>query len=378
VSAARPDIHVFAPVYPVDEVLAEIRATLESGWTGLGGRTVEFEKEWAGYTGVPHVVYTNSCTAALHLALRTLATERKWSAGDEVITSPITFVSTPHAVRRAGYFVPVFADIDCYGCLDPDSLEKAITTRTRAVVFIGHGGSTGRLGAIKRICSERKLDLVVDAAHMAGTRYRDGSSVYDRVSAVCWSFQSVKNLPTADSGAVGFFDETLEARARRASWLGIDKDTFRRTQAGGAYRWRYNVVEVGDKLHGNALMAAVALVGLRHLDRGNAYRRQIAAWYDALLPPEMERVRVPEECSSSRHFVQVLVEKRDLVIEALNAQGIFPGVHYQSCTTFDPYEGSQACPMAERFAERVLTLPCHLNLSYADVVRVCSALATAV
>src|SRR2546426_11645401 len=202
------EIHLFVPTFRIEETLAEIRECLEKGWTGLGYKTLQFEEAWRRYTGLPHAHFLSSATAGLHLALRLLKERHGWADGDEVISTPLTFVSTNHAILHAGLQV-VLADVDEYLCLDPASVSERISPRTRAVMFVGLGGNTGRLEEIALLCRSRGLSLVLDASHMAGTRWR-GRHVGAEADASVFSFQAVKNLPTADSGMICFADSELD------------------------------------------------------------------------------------------------------------------------------------------------------------------------
>ena len=364
-------IQLFTPTYRIDECLAEIRKCLEVGWTGLGFKTIEMEDAWKAYTGLPHAHFLNSATAGLHLAVKILKEKHGWEDGDEVISTPITFVSSNHAILYEDLAV-TFADIDETGCLDPASVEARITPRTRAVMFVGLGGNTGRYHEIVELCRKHSLALILDAAHMAGTRYR-GVVPGKEADAVVYSFQAVKNLPTADSGMLCFMDESLDKVARQKSWLGIDKDTFSRTQSSGSYKWYYDVPGIGYKEHGNSVIAAIGLVQLRYLDSDNAYRRQLCKWYDDSLSdcPKITRVPVDAACESSRHLYQVRVARRDEVLLALNNAGIFPGVHYRDNTEFTMYSDNQkACPNARSFSNEVISLPLHLRVTHADTKRV--------
>ncbi|MFM7143563.1 MAG: DegT/DnrJ/EryC1/StrS family aminotransferase, partial [Alphaproteobacteria bacterium] len=369
-------IHLFVPRFRVEECLEQVRECLEKGWTGLGYKTVEFENAWKAYTGLPHAHFLSSATAGLHLAVRLFKERHGWKDGDEIVSTPLTFVSTNHAILYER-MKAVFADVDEHLCLDPKSIAQRIGPRTRAVIFVGLGGNTGRLEEVRELCRERGLVLILDAAHMAGTRL-DGRHVGREADATVFSFQAVKNLPTADSGMICFADADLDTEVRRWTWLGINKDTYTRTvEQDGVYRWYYDVEHEGFKYHGNSIMAGMGLVSLRHLDADNAYRRQIAAWYEELLAGEegLGRIPVARGCESSRHLYQVEVDRRDEVMSALNGAGIYPGVHYQDNSVYRMYAHmAGTCPRAHRASGRLVSLPMHLGLSRADVERVADSL----
>lgn len=370
------NIQVFVPKFRIDETLAEIRECLEKGWTGLGYKTVDLENEWKTYTGHANAHFLSSATAALHLAVAVYKEKFGWEDGDEVISSAMTFVSTNHAVLYERMKV-VFADVDKYGCLDPQKIEEKITPRTRAVIFVGLGGNTGQLEAVSKLCRERGLILILDAAHMAGTRLNGRFPGTDLADVTCYSFQAVKNMPTADSGMVCFADVELDASARKMAWLGISRDTFARSSVKGDYKWYYDVENVGYKYNGNALMAAVGLVSLRYLDEDNSYRRQICSWYDEYLANAtgIQHVEQADGCEGSRHLYQVLVEDRDAVLQSLYESGIFPGVHYRDNTEYKMYNYAHGTlPNTAYMSDHLISLPLHMNLTQADVERVATAL----
>lgn len=373
--SAREAIQLFVPKFRVEETLAEVRECLERSWSGLGYKTIEIEAAWREATGFPHAHFLNSATGGLHLAVEVLKRRDGWADGDEVITTPLTFVSTNHAILYAG-LTPVFADVDEYLCIDPRSLLERITPRTRAVMFVGIGGNAGRYQEVLEICRSRGIRVILDAAHMAGTWIGDRHAGVDADVAV-FSFQAVKNMPTGDGGMVCFADAEDDAAARRLSWLGISKDTYARTGEGGTYSWRYDIDEIGYKYNGNSIMAALALVSLRYLEEDNAERRRISARYDELLAGDDRIGRVPMApgCVPSRHLYQVLVDDRDRVLAGLNAQGIYPGVHYRDNTEYAVYrEHAGVAPRAAAASASLISLPLHLHLSDDDVDRVARTL----
>ena len=367
-------IQLFVPTFRVDECLAQVRECLEKGWTGLGFKTNEFEQAWKTYTGLPHAHFLNSATSGLHLAVRLLKERYGWQDGDEVISTPLTFVSSNHAILYEN-LRPVFADVDEYLCLDPVSVAARITPRTRAVIFVGLGGNAGQLEAIVRLCRERGLKLILDAAHMSGTRL-NGRHVGAEADVTVFSFHAVKNLPTADAGMICFPDAESDAAVRHWTWLGIDKDTFALTQSDATYKWYYDVEHVGFKYHGNSIMAGIGIVSLKYLEQDNTFRRQLAAWYDEGLAdaPGIEEVPVAPGCESARHLYQVMVERRDDVMVGLNREQIYPGVHYRDNTMYAMYAGQPSCPRARTASDRVISLPMHLQLERVDVIRVCDTL----
>jgi len=361
-------IQLFVPNFRVDECLAGIKECLEKGWTGLGFKTVEMENAWKQYTGLSHAHFLSSNTVGLHLAFEVFKSRYGWADDDEVITTPLTFVSTNHAILYAN-LKPIFADVDGSLCLDPKSVAERITPKTKALIFVGIGGNTGQYEAIIKLCRKKGIMLILDAAHMSGTRLH-GQHVCQEADAVVFSFQAVKNLPTADSGMICFKEQQDDEQVRKLTWLGINKDTYARTAAQGAYKWMYDVEEVGYKFHGNSIMAAIGLVQLKYLDQDNAYRRQLATWYRQNLAghEHIGIVQVAPGCESSTHLLQLRVQNRDALMLALNEHQVYPGVHYRDNTEYRMYSyGQGSCPNAAKASQEIISLPMHMGLTKVDV-----------
>jgi len=362
-------VQLFVPKFRVEECLENIRECLEKGWTGLGFKTLEFEDAWKKYTQLPHAHFLSSNTVGLHLALEVFKKKYAWQENDEVISTPLTFVSTNHAIRYAN-LKPIFADVDDYLCLDPIDVERKITDKTKAIIFVGIGGNTGQFNKIVEICKQKKITLILDAAHMAGTKL-NGEHVGQDADCTVYSFQAVKNLPTADSGMICFKDSEDDAVARKLSWLGINKDTYERTSnSKGTYKWYYDVEDVGFKYHGNSIMASIGLVSLKYLDEDNAYRRKMAEWYRQNLKnnPKIKFIETAPNCETSQHLFQVRVSRRDLVLQGLNECEIYPGVHYRDNTEYQMYNYAKGtCSKSNQLSEEILSLPLHLNLKEEDI-----------
>ncbi|MBR4235533.1 MAG: DegT/DnrJ/EryC1/StrS aminotransferase family protein [Clostridia bacterium] len=366
-------IQLFKASFDVEACLAQVRECLEKGWTGMGFKTVEFEEAWKKYTGHKYAYYINSNTAGLYMAVDTLKEKFGWADGDEVISTPLTFISTNHAIPKSN-LKAVFADVDETLCLDPKSVEERITDKTRAVIFVGFGGNAGRLKDIVKICKTHRLKLILDAAHMAGTRYKDGTvpGTNGDADVTVYSFQAVKNLPTGDSGIICTDDSELDEIFRKKAWLGINKDTYARAvNSEGTYKWKYDVEYIGDKYNGNAIMAGIALAQLPHLDRDNAYRRALAKWYTDIFekyPDQVGLVKISNDCITSQHLFQILVKDRDGLMVYLNSNEVYPGVHYIVNTDYRMYAyGKGTCPNAEFASEHIISLPMHMNITFEDV-----------
>ena len=366
-------IQLFKPTFHIDECLEQIRECLEKGWTGLGFKTIELENAWSEYTGHENSHFLCSATAGLHQAVKILKMKYGWQDGDEIISTPITFVSSNHAIMYEN-MVARFADVDEFLCIDPKSVQKRINEKTRAVLFVGYGGSFGQFDKIIEICKKHKLALILDAAHMAGTRVNGVfPGTMEGVDVTVYSFQAVKNLPTADSGMVCFADPKMDKLCREMTWLGINKDTYERSNEKGNYKWKYDVEYLGNKDHGNSIIASIALVQLKYLDNDNAYRRQICRWYDEKFADNcnVEPVCVPYPDNCSRHLYVIRVEDRDGLMQTLNNADIYPGVHYSDNTEYPMYAYDHGrCPHAHEVTKHIISLPLHMQLSYSDVQKV--------
>jgi dTDP-4-amino-4,6-dideoxygalactose transaminase len=364
---SQAPIALFAPSFDIDRCLAEVRACLERGWTGIGFKTVEFEKQFCAYVGAPYGHFVNSNTNGIHVLLELLKTTRGWQDGDEIVSTAMTFVSTNHSILHAG-LAPVFADVDESLCVTVDSVRAVLSPRTRAVIFVSIGGNSGEIEAIGELCRQRGLLLILDAAHACGARLR-GKHLSSYADYSVFSFQAVKNLPTGDSGLVTTRTAEEDELLRRLCWCGINKDTYSRSKDG--YKWLYSVDEVGFKYHGNALMAGIALASLEGLDAGNERRRAIALRYrdglDGFLG--LRFISHANEAESSRHLVQFHCRERDRLIAHLDSCQIGAGVHYRSNTRYPMY-AHLASPRAEAFDEQIISLPLHLRLSDRDVAEV--------
>jgi len=364
-------IQLFKP-YVSEEAIASVCDVLRSGWIGLGPKTEEFEKRFAEYVGCKYAVGVNSATAALHLALIVAGV----GAGDEVLTTPMTFVSTNHAILYQ-QAEPVFVDVE-EGTLniDLDKAEELVTPRTKAIIAVHYGGNPVNISRLYQFAEKHGLKVIEDAAHACGASFQ-GRKV-GSFGLTCFSFHAVKNLPTGDGGMVTTEDQEVYQHLLRLRWVGIDKTTFERNA--GKYQWEYDVKELGYKYHINDIASAMGIEHLRMLDTWNERRQEIVTNYRALLsdiPREiLSFTDQASDVQSSNHLCVIRVKNRDTVVDELKKRNIGVGVHYKPNHLYETYRNCRRgdLSVAEKVYGEVISLPLHLQLSDADVAEVCQAL----
>jgi perosamine synthetase len=346
----RPTIH--------QEAIEAVNEVLNSGWLGLGPKTQAFEKAFAEYVGAPYCVGLNSCTSALHLGLRLL----DLPPGSEVITTPLTFVSTNHAILYEKC-KPVFTDVQPdTGNLDVQSVSRCITKKTGAIMLVHYGGYPADIDEFYALAKDAGIPIIEDCAHACGATYKD-KRIGSQGLIQAFSFDPVKNLTMGGGGALVVRSQEHDSRLRKLRWLGIDADTFKRT-AGQRYKWEYQVTEVGFNYYMNDIQAAIGLAQLSHLDEDNSRRSAIAGLYRQRLSnvPGISLLSYKDDRKSSYHLFSVLAEKRDDLVDKLHDSGVDVGVHYRRNDLYPMY-GKQDLPNAEYFWQREISLPMHLQLT---------------
>jgi dTDP-4-amino-4,6-dideoxygalactose transaminase len=390
-SSANPPGNAIRPARPRDQFLvfgspvigeeeiAEVVATLRSGWLGTGPKVAQFERDFRAYKGGGHPVAVNSCTAALHVSLLAAGVR----PGDEVITTPLTFCATVNAIIHAGAR-PVLADIDPRTLnIDPGAVEDAITSRTRAILPVHFAGRPCDMDALCDIAQRRKLKIIEDCAHAIETEY-DGQKAGTFGDFGCFSFYVTKNVMTAEGGMVLARDEREAARVKTLALHGMSKDAWKRFGDDG-YK-HYEVVEVGFKYNMTDLQASLGIHQLRRVEEN--WRRREAIWnrYNAeladlplALPPAPER-----NTRHAYHLYTVGVDTaragvgRDAFLTAMAERNIGVGVHYQSLPEHRFYQERfgwrpHKWPHALRFGGQTVSLPLTAKLTDADVEDVIAA-----
>lgn len=341
------------------DIDAAVGRVLASGRYVLGPEGEALERELAAYTGAAHAVGCNSGTDALHLPLVACGI----GAGDEVVVPAFTFFATAEAVSYTGA-TPVFADIDAGTFnLDPASLQKCITAKTKAVIAVHLFGQSADLGAISGICRDRKIVLIEDCAQALGADH-DGRRCGSWGDFAGFSFYPTKNL-----AAVGDAGLMTAREARHA-------ETLRMLRHHGS-RKTYLHEAVGWNSRLDELQAAVLRVKLERLDEFNRARARVAGLYRKHL--QKSELALPVEHGRGRHVYHqftVRSERRDAIREQLAAEGIASSVFYPLPLHKQPaYEAASrgvSLPAAESASRTVLSLPINPLLDEAAIERICA------
>lgn len=389
------------PFSPPDITQAEIDEvvdTLRSGWITTGPKTKQFEREIAAYCGTDTAVCLNSATASLELTLRVLGI----GPGDEVIVPAYTYTATASPVCHVGAtLVMVDSQPDCYE-MDVSQLERAITPRTKAIIPVDVGGMLCDYPRIFSIVEAKRgifapssplqeqlgrIAVIADGAHSFGA-VREGIRSGAWADFTTFSFHAVKNLTTAEGGAVtwrrdlGLDDGALYRQYMLLSLHGQDKDALAKTKAGA---WEYDIVAPLYKCNMTDIMAAIGLAQLHRYEEMLSKRYALVESYQQLLAGR--GVQLP------RHFTQTgrsschlyltelegkTLQQRNAVIEEMAKQGIATNVHYKPLPLLTAYRDLgfriEDFPNAYGLYERELTLPLYSTLKEEEVARICQHL----
>ena len=354
-----PYLDLAAQMQPLrKEIDAAIAKTLDHCTFCLGPDVAQFEKEFARFCGAEHAVGFNSGTSALHVAMLLLNV----GPGDEVITTPFTFVATSWAISYVGA-KPVYVDIDEQTFnLNPKLVERAITPRTKAILPVHLYGHPFDIDPILVICRKHKLPLVEDAAQAHGANYR-GKIVGTFGAMSCFSFYPGKNLGACgEGGALVTNDAAFAARARALREHGSTV--------------RYHHEEVGFNYRMEGIQGAVLGVKLKHLAQWTAGRRRVAHRYHELLAGTPLQLPLEADYAKSAwHLYAVRHPRRDELKRHLEANGIGCGLHYplplhlQKCYASLGYQAGDF-PVTERAARECLSLPIYPELNEEQLQRV--------
>ena len=356
-----------------DAEIAEVVDSMRSGWITTGPKVERFTNEFAAYVGARHASAVSSATAGLHLALLAHGI----GAGDEVITSPLTFVATLNVIELVGA-TPVLADIDRHTLqIRVDHVARRIGPRTRAIIPVHFVGQPVDLDPLLELARAHDLVLIEDAAHAAGTEYK-GRRIGSFPTTSVFSFHPNKNITTGEGGMVVSHDEDVVSRVTLLKFHGLSRDAWKRFDRAGSPR--YDVAIPGFKYNMMDMQAALGIHQLPQLDAFIEARRRLAERYqaafrglDALLLPEP----VPYPSRHAWHLYTPLLDldaltiDRDAFMAELKARNIGVGLHYTAAHEFSYYRDRYGWrpddfPDAHFVSDRILSLPLYPSLTRAD------------
>lgn len=376
---ARPTFLPFAKPDVNQREIDAVSEVIASGWLTTGPKTREFEATFAARVGAKHAIAVNSATAAMHLALEAAGLQ----AGDEVITTTMTFAATAEVVR---YFnaKPVLVDIDPLTFnIDVNQIEAAITPRTKAIIPVHVGGQAADLDAVQQIADQHGLIVIEDAAHALPTEYK-GRIVGSISDFTAFSFYATKTLATGEGGMITTDNDEWADRCRVMSLHGISKDAWKRYTSEG--NWYYEIVAPGFKYNLTDVAAAMGLVQLSKLEQMNTRRQEIARLYDAAFGPHpaLHPPTISPDSTHPYHLyilrlnLDALTIDRNEFINHLRAANIGVSVHWIPLHMHPYYREtygyrSEDYPVAFAEYQRIISLPIYSAMSDQDVNDVIAA-----
>jgi len=358
--------------------IAAVVEVLRSDWLTTGPKVGEFEEAVAAFVGAKYAVSFSSGTAALHGA----AFAAGLQAGDEAITTPLTFAATANCVLYQGA-TPVFADVEPDRLnIDPEQVASRISPRTKAILPVDYAGHPAELGEILRLADRNGLVVIEDACHALGAQYK-GRRVGSLAHMTVFSFHPVKHVTTGEGGMVTTDSPRYADTLRKFRNHGIDCDARARHAKG---QWHYEMVLLGFNYRLSDIACALGIQQLNKLGANLARRRKIAARYNAAFRymPALRIPAVQHECSPAWHLYAVRLEleelssTRDQVFQALRAENIGVNVHYIPVHLHPYYHDRFGCKggefqVAESAYERLMSLPLFPGMSDRDVEDVIAA-----
>lgn len=339
---------------------ARIQAVLDHGSYIMGPEVEELEEKLAHYTGARHCITVASGTEALLIALMAVGIK----PGDEVITTPFSFISAAEVIAQLGA-IPVFADIEADTCnIDARLIEEKITSNTRAIMPVSLYGQPPDMDDINAIADRHGLIVIEDAAQSLGAIYRGRKS--GNLSTIgCTSFFPTKPLGCyGDGGAIFTSDDRLAQAMREIRVHGQSR------------RYRHSRIGVGGRM--DTLQCAIVLAKLECFEREVAQRGKVGAYYNRLLDGRVEKIAQRPDRTSVFAQYTVVLKNRQAAQDFLKEQGIPTAVHYPipipMQAAYERYRSSMSFPVAEKMAQQVMSLPMGPYLDEQDQERIVAAL----
>jgi len=333
---------------------------IDDGYLGMGSFVKEFEEKIANYLGAKNVMCVNSGTAALHLALMGAGVK----AEDEVLVQSLTFVGSFQAISALGATAVPCEVLPETCTIDLEDAEGKITSRTKAIMPVHYASRPGDLDGIYAFAKKHNLRVIEDAAHAFGTLY-NGKKIGSFGDIVCFSFDGIKNITSAEGGAIVTDDEEVMQRVKDARLVGIERDTEKRYK--GERSWEFDVTHQGYRFHMSNLNAAIGMVQLERLEKEFKPARQKLAkrYYESFKGEEGLKLFPNDFDDIVPHIfpIKVLGGKRDGLRQYLLDNECECGVHYfpnHLLTYFG--KGEWNLPVTEEVYGELLSLPLHADL----------------
>lgn len=360
-----------------DEEIEAVGQVLRSGWITTGPQTHQLEQDFSAAFGCKHAIAVSSATGGMHVTLMALGI----GPGDEVITPSQTWVSTLNMIVLLGA-EPVMIDVDPDTLMvSAEAVAAAITPKTKAIIPVHYAGAPLDLDPIYAVANQHGIQVIEDAAHAAGTRYRDrwigaqGTAIF--------SFHAIKNMTCAEGGLIATDDDVLADKVRALKFHGLAVDAFDRQVQGR--KPQAEVVEPGFKYNLSDIHASIAVVQLRRLTEINARRTELAQRYlDKLQGSPFLPMGIPAYPHlHAWHLFMIRVDKercgitRDALMERLKEKGIGTGLHFRAAHTQKYYRERYpdlSLPNSEWNTDRLCSLPLFPDMQDSDVDRVVTAL----
>jgi dTDP-4-amino-4,6-dideoxygalactose transaminase len=362
-----------------EDEIAEVVASLRSGWLTTGPKTLRFEQEFASYLGVSHALAVNSATSGLHLALEASGVQE----GDQVIVPVNTFVSTAEVVRYLGAD-PLFVDIDFETMnLDVDQVEKLLhekqTGQIKAIIPVHIGGLACQMDKIYRLAKKFSLRVIEDAAHALPTTFKGGQVGNLESDFTVFSFYVTKTLAVGEGGMVICRHEEDVKKIQLLRLHGIDRDVWKRYRSEKS-SWRYDVVATGYKYNLSDIFSSIGLHQLKKVESFHKKRASIADRYDQAF--ENSELVLPKKApTGDQHAWHLYLirlpesSSREDFLERMQAHGIGTSVHFIPLHLMTYYRErygfqDQDFPQAMRSFERLVSLPIYTKLTDLQVERI--------
>lgn len=349
---------------------AELMKVLDTVFLTTGAVTKTFEEQFAQYLGVKHAVGVMSCTHALELSLRYF----NIGAGDEVITTPLSYVATANAIEFMGA-KPVFVDVEWTTAnIDPSLIEAAITPRTKAIIPVHLYGQMCDMYAIKAIADKHNLIVIEDAAHCIEGTYK-GIRPGVLSDAACFSFYATKNITSGEGGAIATNNDAMK------KWLTSGRSHGISSSAADRYTKKYQHYDMeflGMKTNMTNMQAALLVHQLERIENLLAQRKRLFDRYEQLLTI-CEKPQTAPDAGHAYHVFSVWLSNRDAAIDYLYEKGVGVAVHYRPTHLMSYYKNKYGYkkgdfPIAEYIGESTLSLPLYPLLLEEEVAYVCDAL----